>query len=105
MWCWPGADSQTQSAQPEEGNSTSKCGVMVQRASNLTHAASAEHMLNPSSYLHYCLLRRKKWEIFMNAYECYMMLPLIHICIDTVYGQKYMDNSVFCFGAVFRVLS
>lgn len=49
VWCWPGADSQTQSTQPEERNSTSKCGVMLQRGCNHTHAASAEH--KPSFHL------------------------------------------------------
>lgn len=43
--CWPEADSQTQSTQPKERNSTSKCGVMVQHRSKNTYGESAEHML------------------------------------------------------------
>lgn len=46
----PGAHSRTQSTRPREGKSTSERGVMVQRASNHTRAASAEHMLQLPCY-------------------------------------------------------
>lgn len=84
MWCWPGAE--TQSTQREDGNSTSECGVMLQRGSNHTHAASAEHMLKPLFTL---LSTLQKQNVLYLHYE---LCRIHHGCTN---GQKYVDIPIF----------